>query len=221
LTLFDYSLLVKRNWKEIWRDKNFRIHFLATPFYIIVLACFFPWFFDFVEARDGKTLGDIILDFLPAKDVSRLIFICLYTGMLLSMTYLVAHPRQLILTLQTYCLVTTMRIFSITIFPLHPPADYIPLKEPIAQLLTNGDRIISKDLFFSGHVATILSLYYPLQNKIIRWILLSFSVMVGVLVLIQHAHYTIDVLMAAFATYVCYLLSLRITRKIKQQPVKL
>ena len=215
LNLSTYLLLVKRNWKEIWPDKTFRRLILATPFYIIAIASFFPWFFDFIEARNGKILGDIILDFLPAINVSGLIFFCLYTCLVISMTYLVAHPRQLLLTLLTYCMVTTLRIFSITLFPLHPPAGYIPLQEPVAQFFTNGTKIISKDLFFSGHVATIMSLFYPIQNKIVRRIALFLSIMVSVLVLVQHAHYTIDVLMAAFATYVSYLLAQRIALKIK------
>jgi membrane-associated phospholipid phosphatase len=89
------------------------------------------------------------------------------------------------------------------------------LHEPVAQFFTNGGRIISKDLFFSGHVTTIMSLFYPIKNKILRPIVLFLSAMVGVLVLVQHVHYTIDVLMAVVATYLCFLLSKRITAGIK------
>ncbi len=216
LNFSNYTALVRSNWKEAWPDKRFRIQFIIASVYMVGVAIFYRWFFDFIEARNGKLLGDIILDFLPAHDVSWIVFFCLYSGMLISMLYMVAHPRQLLLVFGTYCLVMTMRVFSITLFPLNPPEGYIPLREPIAQLFVDDGRIISKDLFFSGHVSTIFSLFYPLKNKTLRRIVLFLSIMVGLLVLVQHVHYTIDVLMAPFATYVCYLLSKRITAKINQ-----
>jgi len=78
----------------------------------------------------------------------------------IALAYYVAHPRLLLVVLETYCMVTALRILSIYFFPLHPPDGYMPLGEPVAQLFARDHKIISKDLFFSGHVATILSLYF-------------------------------------------------------------
>jgi hypothetical protein len=163
-----------------------------------------PYFFDYLEARTGPQLNDWFLSVFPAYDVSWVVFFFLYFGILISLFSLAKTPLPFLLALETYALVMLLRILSLTLFPLNPPADYIPLQEPFVQLFVNDHRIISKDLFFSGHVATICSLFFPLVNKRIRIIVLICVLGVVFTVLIQRVHYTIDVLFAPIFTYACY-----------------
>lgn len=191
-------------WRNAWRQKNFRLQFIISLLVLISFSGIFNWFFDFAESRKGTPLEDYLLTILPVRDVSWLVFFFLYMGILLALYCNWPKPKLLLLALQTYVLVTIVRIGSITLFPLEPPQGYMPLREPIVQFFTNGGRIISKDLFFSGHVSTICSMYFAVDHK--RWkpILGFFSIMVGFLVLIQHVHYTIDVVFAPLATWCCY-----------------
>ena len=58
------------------------------------------------------------------------------------------------------------------------------------------------DLFFSGHTGMpfLMALIFW-QNKTLRYIFLCLSVGFGVVVLLAHMHYTIDVMSAFFITY--------------------
>ncbi len=191
-------------WKTAWLHKAFR--FQAILFLILVLSFtfIFKYFFDFVESRSGSYLNDPLLNTIPSYDVSWVVFFFLYSGILLGLWYHLAHPKTILITFQTYVLVTLVRLCTITLFPLEPPDGYIPLREPFVQLFTTNGQIISKDLFFSGHMSTILSLYFSSHRKYIRTFLLFCSFMIGAMVLLQHVHYTIDVIVAVPATFVVY-----------------
>ena len=191
-------------WKTAWLHKAFR--FQAILFLILVLSFtfIFKYFFDFVESRSGSYLNDPLLNTIPSYDVSWVVFFFLYSGILLGLWYHLAHPKTILITFQTYVLVTLVRLCTITLFPLEPPDGYIPLREPFVQLFTTDGNIISKDLFFSGHMSTILSLFFSSHRKYIRTFLLFCSFMIGAMVLLQHVHYTIDVIFAIPATYFIY-----------------
>jgi hypothetical protein len=192
-------------WKHAWQFRSFRIQAITTLVAVLSFTLIFNSFFDFVESRQGDYLQDYLIDMLPSYDVSWVVFFFLYSGIFLGLGYHLSHPKTILVAFQTYVLVTLLRICTITMFPLEPPPGYLPLREPFVQLFTTEGRIISKDLFFSGHMSTILSLYFSSHRKYIRTFLLFCSLMVGVMVLIQHVHYTIDVIFAVPATYVIYL----------------
>ncbi len=191
-------------WKTAWLHKAFR--FQAILFLILVLSFtfIFKYFFDFVESRSGSYLNDPLLNTIPSYDVSWVVFFFLYSGILLGLWYHIAHPKTILIAFQTYVLVTLVRLCTITLFPLEPPDGYIPLSEPFVQMFTTNGQIISKDLFFSGHMSTILSLYFSSHRKYIRTFLLFCSFVIGAMVLLQHVHYTIDVIVAVPATFVVY-----------------
>jgi hypothetical protein len=195
------------SWKQAWNIPSFRLQFVASLCIIASFGFIFPWFFDFLEAREGPQLTDAVLNFFPAADISWIIFFFLYSGLLVSIYGLAKFPVQMLIALETYWMVTLMRMLSITLFPLNPPGDYIPLREPFAQLFVSDHRIISKDLFFSGHMATICSVFFPIVNKHLRLIVFICIIAVAFGVLVQRVHYTIDVLFAPIATYACYFIS--------------
>jgi hypothetical protein len=194
-------------WREAWSHKSFRVQALVTLCAVLSFTFIFKYFFDFVEARSGSSLNDYVLGLFPSYNVSWIVFFFLYSGIFIGLWYHRAHPKTILIAFQTYVLVTLVRLGTITLFPLEPPAGYLPLREPFVQLFTSGGRIISKDLFFSGHMSTILSLYFASHRKYVRTFLFFCSCMIGVMVLVQHVHYTVDVIVAVPATYVIYLFS--------------
>jgi hypothetical protein len=199
-----YRRQIKAAWQHAWTFRSFRIQSLITLAVVISFSVIFNRFFDFVESRRGTLLSDYILEILPSHNVSWIVFFFLYSGIFFGVYYHLIHPKTILIAFQTYVLVTLLRICTITIWPLEPPVGYVPLREPFVQLFTSGGKIISKDLFFSGHMSTILSLFFSSHRKFIRTFLLFCSFMIGIMVLVQHVHYTIDVLFAIPATYVVY-----------------
>lgn len=164
----------------------------------------FHHYFPFIESRAGKLLPDVVLDHIPSQDVSLFVFFFLYSGVIVGMITHLSHPKIILVAIQTYVLVTITRIVTIYFLPLEPPVGYVPLREPFVQLFTPGGQIISKDLFFSGHMSTILSLYFSTYRPLTKMYLLICSIAIGVLLLMQHVHYTIDVLFAVPATWVIF-----------------
>jgi membrane-associated phospholipid phosphatase len=98
------------------------------------------------------------------------------------------------------------RILTISILPLNPPAGIITLKDPIANIAYGGNGIfITKDLFYSGHTGNMFLFFLCLQHKWDKIIALAASFIVGILVMVQHIHYSIDVIAAFIFTYFIYL----------------
>ncbi|HEX3079850.1 MAG TPA: phosphatase PAP2-related protein, partial [Puia sp.] len=72
---------------------------------------------------------------------------------------------------------------------------------------------ITHDLFFSGHTTTVFLIFLCLKKKRDRIYALIASILLGIFLLGQHVHYTIDVLAAPIFTYVAYRLALLFTKK--------
>ena len=192
-------------WKFFWTRKNFRVQFIISLTVLASFTIIFPGFFDFIETRQGVFLNDPFLRLLPVADVSWLIFALIYFNVISWIVSSVKTPDVLLAGVQTYCIVTILRLTSIPLFPLEPPANYVPLIEPVVQFFTNGGRIISKDLFFSGHMTTILFCYYNKKSGWLKKVYLLSAIVMGILLLIQHVHYTIDILAAPMFTWLCFI----------------
>lgn len=195
---------LREAWRSHWRMPAFRYLLLACLALLAALPVFFHSFFGYLEARTGERWSDPLLEMLPGRDVSWVVFFFLYSGVLLGIFRLRALPDSFLLALQTYLGVNLLRILSLSLIPLEPPVGYIPLQEPFVQLFTPGGVIISKDLFFSGHVSTILACYLTLPQGTARQYLLLCTAFVSLGVLLQHVHYTVDVLAAFLGTFLSY-----------------
>jgi len=102
--------------------------------------------------------------------------------------------------LQAYGLMVLIRTIAMYLVPLEPPETLLLLNDPFVQLFGKGE-ILTKDLFFSGHTATLFLLFLLTKNKILKIIFLMSAVTVGIAVLLQHVHYSIDVFIAPFVAY--------------------
>lgn len=105
---------------------------------------------------------------------------------------------------------TIIRLLCISIFALDPPPGLIGLKDPLTSLTYGGtDVFITKDLFFSGHTSNLFLIYLCLQKKRDKQFALLATFIVGILVLVQHVHYTIDVIAAIIFTWCLFTLAKR------------
>ena len=102
-----------------------------------------------------------------------------------------------------------VRIIAMYLLPLEPPQNMIMLNDPFVEFFGTG-QTLTKDLFFSGHTATLFILFLVSEKKIIKTIFLVSTIIVAISVLLQHVHYTIDVFAAIFFTYACYKLIIKL-----------
>jgi membrane-associated phospholipid phosphatase len=96
--------------------------------------------------------------------------------------------------------------------PFDPPSSMIPLKDPFVQLFGTG-KLLTRDLFFSGHTATLFLLFLVVDKKPYKQLFLFLTVLVAVSVILQHVHYFIDVLAAPFFTFGCFIIVKSIREK--------
>ena len=92
----------------------------------------------------------------------------------------------------------------IFLFPLEPPINMISLQDPVVQFFGGMTSTPNKDLLFSGHTATMFLLYLNVSGRLMRRVLLGGTFAVAAGLLVQHVHYTVDVLVAFFIAYAAY-----------------
>jgi len=184
----------------------------------IILVLFFaliiPYgrFLDYIEGRPGSVLEDPILNLFSPLDVTWFTFGIIYISVILTLFRLSWQPSQLLITLQAYIFVALARMASMYLIPLDPPPLLIPLEDPFVQSVSTG--VLTRDLFFSGHTSTMFLLYLSCNNRKMKIFFLISTVLVGLLVLVQQVHYSVDVMAAPFYAYSCYKLSSSLTTKI-------
>ena len=167
------------------------------------------------ESRNGITLQDPLLHFYRAINLTWLTFSLIYLSIILILSSLFQFPNRLVFVIQCYSLLLLVRMVMMFLMPLNPPQGMILLNDPFVQFFGTG-QILTKDLFFSGHTATIFLFYLVSENKNFRTFFLLATVLVGAAVLLQHVHYAIDVVSAPFFSYLSYrLVYLMQTGKLK------
>jgi hypothetical protein len=199
----------KQKWVEEWKLSAFRKR-LATVLVIMLLVVVInPYFFNYIQHRSGIVLNDWLLNFIPQYDVSIPIFCILWSVVILAIFRAIQDPHFLIVCGWACLLLFISRIISISLVPLSLPKGLIHLHDPITDLFY-GNQLITKDLFYSGHTATMFLIYLCLQNKYDKAYALISTIAIAVLLLVQHVHYTIDVVAAPIFTYLLYRLSKKI-----------
>ncbi len=192
-----------REWKNFLNDHKNKISLLLTLIILIFFLVQFSKFLLFIEQRQGVVLNDPILNCFNAVDLNYPIFIIVYASILFGLIYLFNYPDMFIIGLQSYILLIVFRIISMYIVPLDPPSGTIDLQDPLVFVIGTGTKI-TKDLFFSGHTSTIFLIFLCVKNKLLKSVFLVLAIILGILLLIQKVHYSIDVMVAPFYSYTAF-----------------
>ena len=193
------------SWKEALSKKHFRIHLLVSGFAGALIILFLPYFFiEILLSKPGYTLNDYILNQLAPKDFSWIIFGLIYLSVLITLFFNYSNPYTILLGIECYLGINLVRIVSLYMITLEPPHDIIPLIDPLITKIAYGNTVYLKDLFFSGHVSTLFLLFLIEEDKVRKLFLLATTISVGLLILWQHVHYSIDVLSAPLFAWAIY-----------------
>lgn len=191
------------SWKEFLKGKSNRVEFALTLLLLVTVLTSLTNFLNYVEARKGVILNDPILSLFKPIDLTWLTFALIYISIIVALSTLLKTPKRLLLAIQLYTLMVVVRIVAMYLLPLEPPTTMIILNDPLVESFGTG-QTLTKDLFFSGHTATLFILFLVSERKNIKALFLISTVAVAISVILQHVHYTIDVFAALFFTYACY-----------------
>jgi hypothetical protein len=177
------------------------------------------------ERRPAPSLPDLALGWLPyvpwVDRVNYVLWLACYLPLALALLW--GDPGRWVRYMVTGGIVSLARGVTIALTGLGPPdpAHAGPgigtraFGEAFAELLSPAgvfgrDAIpayLTKDLFFSGHVATTFLLFLYLRDRPrLRWVALAGTAAVTASVLLARIHYAIDVVGAWAVTFAAYAL---------------
>jgi membrane-associated phospholipid phosphatase len=188
---------------------GFRRKVIIGMVILIPLLSFFPYFFQTIERRHGIILNDPLLGILTPHNVSVPLFIIIWALSLLAIVRAAQHPRMFLTFLWAFIPLSLFRMLTITLVPLDPPVGLVGLVDPLSNFFY-GPKFVTHDLFFSGHTSTVFLLYLCLPGKADKKLALAVTLSVAVLLLVQHVHYTLDVLGGFLFGWISWWISTRL-----------
>ena len=195
---------IRSAWAEAWSHAAFRIGIYASAIAAVLLGIGLPIFFGYIGNKPGSLLNDPVLDAVGPVDVTWISFTVLYGMVVLAIGRAVRTPWILLRGLHAYALMMVLRMFAMYTVTLEAPLDIIPLIDPVTSNFYPGSVPFSKDLFFSGHTATIALLFCISTGKPMRSLGFLATIAIGVLVIVQHVHWTVDVLAAPLFVWLAW-----------------
>ena len=180
---------------------------------LTVCLVFTRYYLPFQEhRRDTTQLNDVILNLCPMQNVSHFIAILIVVIPTVHIVEIICHSflsnsniySNLEKFLFKFAMCNCIKTLTLFLTPLSVPKNHIPLCDHISAFLVNQKSAFQKDLFFSGHTA-LLCLCFFQSHHIFSAVLYSLSILcMALLLMINRAHYTIDIVMAPFIVFCCH-----------------
>jgi hypothetical protein len=131
---------LKGTWLTFWKSPDQRYEFIFAAVVLTVVMLSTVPFLTQIELRPGVQLQDPIFNYLPARDLSDLIFYILYTALVIGFVFLLPSPERLVVAFEAYALFVIMRMITMTLVPLEPPIGLIPLVDPVLSFMYTANR---------------------------------------------------------------------------------
>jgi len=183
-----------------------RLFYIATFITLVLLLSVTPSFLHFIQQRPTSiTLNDPLLALFPPIPLNLTLATIFFSDLplLFALLWLLNYPEFLLKGMVAYILMLSTRLVCMYLVPFNAPAETIPLLDPIIY----GHSIITKDLFFSGHMATLMLCYLAVKNSALRIMFVFSIIFTAALLILQHQHYSIDLLIAPYISIACYVMA--------------
>lgn len=204
-----------REWLQTSRGRAIILFCLVT---LVSMVLFMPVYYrELLGPKVGILLDDPVLNLFTPADWSTAVFFILTVALVQTLVMYGNKPAILLTGVLTYCLVNILRAFTMYAITLEPPADMILLIDPISASLVYPEQAFAKDLFFSGHVSTMMATIFVERSRVWYALKVFGTALMALFLAWQHVHYTVDLLAAPFITYVVYVGARRFVEAI---PVK-
>lgn len=163
----------------------------------------------YAHVKASNHVEDIILSNTPVFDFE---FIFVQGAIMLSLFVVVLCIRfrkTAPFVLKSVSLFIIIRALFVSLTHIGPYPSKLTLESGMLNFITSGN-----DLFFSGHTGLpfLIALIFW-DHLYIRVLFLASSVVFGVIVLLSHLHYSIDVFAAFFITYTIYHIAIKLFKK--------
>lgn len=206
--MIEHYRYIKSNWNATLTNSTFVIELIFSIFFLISTMLIFSKFTMYTEMRKGIQFTDPILANFQAIDLTTSIFVMIYGGIALALFSLLSSPYRLMILFQAYALMVLARMVTLFTLPLAPPVGMIFLRDPFVEFFGTSTTI-DNNLFFSGHTATIFLLFLCVP-KTLKVPFFFITLFIAISVLLQKAHYTVDVIIAPCISFISYYIILKL-----------
>jgi len=161
----------------------------------------------YVDHVQGQAVGDLILDNIPIYDLNFIFFWAVLIFWLGNIIYRLIFPKVFPFILVSLSLFVLVRCFFISLTHIGPPETLLVVPDELSYYSFNAD------MFFSGHVGA--PFFYALLTSVknVKWIAIIYSIIMVVIVLMSHGHYSIDIFASFFIAHSLSILMLKLKPK--------
>lgn len=203
--------MVHDRYVETFKQKGFGWCFVISIL-VLVISLFVNYYASaYATESISNPVTDIILSNIRAFDVDAIFIYGPFVFWICVGLFLLVNPNKVPFTLKSVTLFILIRAAFISLTHIGP--------FPTNMILDTGPNLIKYftlggDLFFSAHTGLpfLLALVYW-KSELLRVLFIVTSIFFGVIVLLGHFHYSIDVAAAFFITYSIYKIARYIFQK--------
>lgn len=214
----DYIDKIYKIHKNFWTRTKFYA-FLNSVLFFAVAILVKGYSDNYVDSSKSTSVGDLILDNIPTLNVDEIVIQATLIFIVISLILFIFRPKYLAFTLKTLALFIIIRGFFITLTHLGVNFHQVVMDtDTIGYNIYNFLFSSKSDFFFSGHtgIPFLFALIFYKEKKL-RYFLFFCSAFFGIIMLLGHLHYSIDVFAAPFMTYAVY----KIAEKLFYKDLKL
>ena len=194
-----------QSYKKYFTDKSFLIS-LASGLLLLGISLVTQFFINgYVTNAASSPVTDIILSNTRVYDVDG---VFVWGAVLLAFVALVVgftRVKCLPFGFKSVAVFVLIRSVFVSLTHIGPFPTHVIISSTFFHKEAFNGIFTGNDLFFSGHTGLpfLLTLMFW-DDKLLRYVFLGFSLVLGTAVLLGHLHYSIDVLSAFFITYTIF-----------------
>lgn len=187
-------------YKHHFSDRGFLIS-IGLAFVFLMVSLFINFYAGIYATKSASnSVTDVILSNVRVFDIDD-IFVYGSLALWIFVGFLgLIEPKRFPFTIKSLALFVLIRSVFISLTHIGPFPTSVAITSDILKNFTFG-----ADLFFSGHTGSPFLMALIFWDDIyLRFIFIASAIIFGVVVLMGHLHYSIDVLSAFFITYAIY-----------------
>lgn len=210
--LFVYT--VRHMTSSVTKEKRIYVQALAEGLTFFIFAVFLTHYSSlYAKIKASNHVDDLILSNTPVMNF-EVLFVHGAIGLTLFMLVLCfKYYKGAPYLLKVIALFISVRALFVMLTHIAPFPEQLEVESNLLNFITSGN-----DLFFSGHTGLpflIALVFWKHVN--LRRIFLFSSIVFGVIVLLSHLHYSIDVFAAFFITHSIYTISKKLFKNDYEQ----